>query len=45
MKESVRIQPIAKTPPELRKLARAILMLVEQEQKNPSKAKPRRGAS
>lgn len=45
MSKSVRITPEPKTPPELRKLARAILMLVEREQQSPPKPAPRRRTS
>lgn len=39
MRKPVRITPELKTPVELRKLARALLMLVEESEK-PKKSKP-----
>lgn len=45
MNKPVQIKAEMKTPIELRKLARAVLMLVEQEQKKPAKPEPKRKAS
>jgi hypothetical protein len=45
MSKPVRIKPEPKTPPELRKLARALLMLAEQEQRAKAMPKPEKAAN
>jgi hypothetical protein len=45
MSKPVQIKPERRSSPEVRKLARAILMLVEQTDKEPPKKKPTRRAS